>query len=128
MGRLITKSDLFDIYDMRKHRIDATWYIIDARKQYGTDQLRYNWPSMSFPYFVSIHNRVLDNNNKIRIRQWIEINLGETVICDREFIHNDDYSYIFHFEYEHSVTAFKLAFTDLITAGLNRHFIEGSNG
>jgi len=128
MGRLITKSDLFEIYDMRKHRIDAAWYIIDARKQYGTEHYSFDWPSRSFPYFVSLHNRVLNNDNKIKIRQWIEANLVETIICDREFIHNDDYSYIFHFEHEHSVTAFKLAFIDLITAGSSRHFIEEANG
>ena len=114
MGRLITKTDLFETFDRRKYRIDACWYLSDAQPHYTSDDYSYHWPNKSYPHIITIPtDKLKDNNTKIRIRQWIEINLSETVITDRDTYLKE---YKFYFDNSHSALIFSIAFGDLIMA------------
>jgi hypothetical protein len=123
MGRLIALKDL----DLTPHwYFSDTWFSVDGRRHV------YSWPSPDFPHQVAIHTDSLDNYNgtKIKIRQWIERNLSETVILseveknyrvyydeERTWEHSHERRnnwYVFHFEDEHSATMFRLAFSDLV--------------
>jgi len=123
MGRLVALADL----DLTPYwYFSDTWYSSEGRRYI------YTWPSPDFPHRVAIHADSIDNHNgtKIKIRQWIERNLSETVIfsvieknyrvyysAERTWDHSFERTnqwYVFHFEDEHSAMVFRLAFSDLV--------------
>ena len=84
MGRLASLHDLTP-EDTNNLHIDATWYLPEARKNmYPGGRYVVPWPSSAYPYSASMHalnfSRSVGNFLKIEIRNWIELNLQETVI------------------------------------------------
>lgn len=130
MGRLVKLEDL---------DLNPSWYFSDA--YYSIDARRhvYKWPSPDFPHIVTIHNDTLNhyNDRRIKIRQWIERNLSETVIFsvidksyriyygekrdwDSSYERKNDW-FVFHFEDEHSATMFRLAFSEYVREMTDLH-------
>ena len=128
MGRLIRLGDI----------VDPSWYFDDAwYDPTNGGQHKYAWPNPSFPYRICIPFKCIEDNKvKIEIRRWIELHIQDTVIIDyvnksyRVYYGNQivsdpydfwDASYdrsnnwvIFYFEDQHSATAFRLRFSDLV--------------
>lgn len=125
MGQLINKSDIHS----------AAWYFHDAH--YGNDKYLFAWPSPSFPFTVSIHQDIITNSIRIQIRQWVEMNLRETVIYDtsdlsyKKFFkkpHTWEHQYEvrnnwldFYFENEGSMLLFKITFSEILQLKTKYH-------
>lgn len=128
MGKLIDKSLLFP---------SPAWYFEDAYLDHYNDHWRFAWPNPSFPYSVAIHSDKFNNKIAIEIRRWIEENVPNTVIHeildksyrryygpDRDWDHSYEQSNrwrVLHFEDEHSVTVFRLKFSEYIQEVTDRH-------
>lgn len=123
MGRLVSLSDL---------DLTPGWYFTDTWYSSEGRRYVYKWPSPDFPYHVSIHSDTINlcNDRRIKIRQWIERNLSETVIFsiveksyrvyfgedrswDSSYERKNDW-YVFYFEDEHSAMMFRLAFSEYV--------------
>lgn len=127
MGQLISRDDI---------QSTATWYFRDARFKSSAGYV-YLWPSLDFPFRCHINMEHLDNDSRILIRKWIANMIPDTVIVDyvecnyRKYYGEHmswDRSYEvvnawsrFHFEDEHSLTMFKLAFLHLVRPITKHH-------
>ena len=130
MGRLLTLEDL---------DADPSWYFSDAHYSIDARRYVYKWPSPDFPHQVSIHSDDLSKykDRKIKIRQWIERQLSDTVIFsivdknyriyygekwdwDHSYERRNNW-YVFYFEDEHSAMTFRLAFSELVKEMTDLH-------
>jgi hypothetical protein len=127
MGTLVAKHEIQNM---------AEWYFTDA---YCTSSQRYSyiWPSPDYPYHVYMYNSKYGNSPvpKVKIRQWIESALIETVIMDdvdlsytmysdNKRTHNDSYNvasykvtncwYRFSFQTKESAIMFSLVFGEQV--------------
>lgn len=135
MGRLITLNEISGVED---HGINASWYFDDAFRVYSTSKYKINWPNISYPSCIAIHETKLYNNSvKIEIRKWIENTLSDTVILypinksyrryygePGDFEESSMISNIwqgFYFDNEHSATLFKLRFSDIVSEVTDYH-------
>lgn len=133
MGRLIYLNNL---------DLDASWYFPDAYYNRNTNNYAYPWPNLSYPHSVAIHQEDISNHIKVTIREWVEESIQETVIVDvvdksyRKVINKSeewelstwDKSYevvnrwvVFYFRNEHSLTIFKLKFSEYIKPVTDEH-------
>ena len=117
--------------------LDASWYFPDATYNRERNNYVYSWPNLLYPYSAAIHQEDILNSKKIAIREWVEESISETVIVDvvdksyRRYTDEEnswDKSYevsnrwhVFYFRNEHSLSMFKLKFSEWIKPVTDEH-------
>jgi pterin-4a-carbinolamine dehydratase len=128
MGRLISRNQL---------DLNPDWYFEDAYQIGSSAAYLFEWPSPSFPHLLYIHYDHLDNGKKIKIRQWVQNNVSDTVIMDhyelsyrRYYDNRRDWEaghevrniwVRFSFEDFGTALMFKTTFSDLVRAPTQHH-------
>lgn len=118
----------------------ARFYFDDAT--YYNGRYCFKWPSIHFPYMVSIHEDRLASyeektGSRVAIRKWIENSINDTVIfttVDKSYklyhtkakewdkMHQvSNHWYQFWFEDEASALAFALRFGDIVSPMTDTH-------